>query len=96
MSKIAYVFPGQGSQSVGMMSDWGDYQAIIDAVFDEASERLGYDLRATVANGPEERLNQTEITQPAMLCAGVASWNSRPYSAVGVIPRRCTLRSTIR
>jgi len=74
MSKFAYVFPGQGSQSVGMMSDWGEHQPVVDAVFAEASARLGYDLAAVVADGPAERLNQTEVTQPAMLCAGVASW----------------------
>src|SRR5210317_245654 len=74
MSRFAYVFPGQGSQSVGMMSDWGKHQPIVDAVFAEASARLGYDLAAVVADGPAERLNQTEVTQPAMLCAGVASW----------------------
>lgn len=74
MSRFAYVFPGQGSQSVGMMSDWGEHQPIADAVFSEASARLGYDLSAVVADGPAERLNQTEVTQPAMLCAGVASW----------------------
>ena len=74
MTKTAYVFPGQGSQSVGMVSDWGEHQATVDGVFGEASERLGYDLRAVVADGPIERLNHTEVTQPAMLCAGVASW----------------------
>jgi [acyl-carrier-protein] S-malonyltransferase len=57
-----------------MMSDWGQHQPIVDAVFAEASARLGYDLAAVVAEGPPERLNQTEVTQPAMLCAGVASW----------------------
>lgn len=68
------MFPGQGSQSVGMMSAWGEHQPIVDAVFAEASARLGYDLAAVVTDGPAERLNQTEVTQPAMLCAGVASW----------------------
>jgi [acyl-carrier-protein] S-malonyltransferase len=57
-----------------MMSGWGKYQHVVDAVFAEASDRLGYDLAAVVADGPAERLNQTEVTQPAMLCAGVASW----------------------
>ena len=74
MTSFAYVFPGQGSQSVGMMSAWGPHQSIVTEVFAEASERLGYDLGAVVSGGPEEKLNQTEITQPAMLCAGVASW----------------------
>jgi [acyl-carrier-protein] S-malonyltransferase len=57
-----------------MMSEWGEHQPAVDAVFTEASDRLGYDLAAVVAEGPVERLNQTEVTQPAMLCAGVASW----------------------
>jgi [acyl-carrier-protein] S-malonyltransferase len=74
MTEFAYVFPGQGAQSVGMMSDWGSFQAIVSQVYEEASEALGYDLWSVVTNGPEDRLNQTELTQPAMLCAGVASW----------------------
>ena len=74
MIKYAYVFPGQGSQSVGMMAAWEDRQSIVDEVFATASEVLGYDLRSLVGNGPEEELNRTEVTQPAMLCAGVASW----------------------
>jgi [acyl-carrier-protein] S-malonyltransferase len=74
MIKSAVVFPGQGSQSVGMMTNWGDYQSTVTDVYAEASEVLGYDLWSLVSEGPEERLNQTEITQPAMLCAGVACW----------------------
>jgi [acyl-carrier-protein] S-malonyltransferase len=74
MTSFAYVFPGQGSQSVGMMSEWGDQQGIVDKVFAEASDALGYDLWSVTSEGPAEKLNQTEITQPAMLCAGVASW----------------------
>ena len=74
MTGFAYVFPGQGSQSVGMMADWGEHQGIVTDVFAQASEALGYDLWALTAEGPAERLNQTEVTQPAMLCAGVASW----------------------
>ncbi len=74
MTRLAYVFPGQGSQSVGMMTAWDDHQSTVDSVFDEASEALGYDLRALVRDGPEARLNQTEVTQPAMLCSGVASY----------------------
>jgi len=74
MTNYAYVFPGQGSQSVGMMTDWGDDQATVTDIFNEASDNLGYDLWSLVSNGPEDRLNQTRITQPAMLCAGVASW----------------------
>lgn len=74
MTNVAFVFPGQGSQSVGMMNDWGDYQPVVQAVFDQASEVLGYDLWKIVSRGPDIDLNQTEVTQPAMLCAGVASW----------------------
>ena len=74
MTSFAYVFPGQGSQSVGMMTEWGEQQPMVSEVFAEASDVLGYDLWAVTAEGPLERLNQTEVTQPAMLCAGVASW----------------------
>lgn len=74
MTNLAYVFPGQGSQSVGMMNAWEDYQSLVTEVFTEASEALGYDLWSLVSKGPEGALNQTEVTQPAMLCAGVASW----------------------
>lgn len=74
MTNYAYVFPGQGSQSVGMMTDWEDHQSTVDDIFAEASDSLGYDLGAVIAEGPEEQLNQTATTQPAMLCAGVASW----------------------
>lgn len=74
MSKNAIVFPGQGSQSLGMMTSWEDHQSTVHDLYAEASEALGYDLWAVVTEGPESKLNQTEITQPAMLCAGVASW----------------------
>ncbi len=74
MTKIAFVFPGQGAQSVGMMTAWGDYQSLVKDTYGQASDALGYDLWRLVSDGPEKRLNQTEITQPAMLCAGVASW----------------------
>jgi [acyl-carrier-protein] S-malonyltransferase len=74
MNHIAYVFPGQGSQSVGMMSAWEDHQSLVNEVFGEAADALGYDLWNIVSEGPEGALNQTEITQPAMLCSGVASW----------------------
>lgn len=74
MIEIAIVFPGQGSQSVGMMTDWGDYQNLVKDVYAQASEALGYDLWEVVCEGPAERLNATETTQPAMLCAGVACW----------------------
>lgn len=74
MSQIAYVFPGQGSQSVGMMTAWEDHQSLVSDVFAEAADTLGYDIWKIVSEGPEGALNQTEVTQPAMLCSGVASW----------------------
>jgi [acyl-carrier-protein] S-malonyltransferase len=70
---FAFVFPGQGSQSVGMMAAYGD-AAVIRATFDEASTTLGDDLWAMVAEGPAEALTQTVNTQPVMLTAGVAAW----------------------
>ena len=74
MPSFAYVFPGQGSQSIGMMAAWEQHQSTVSEVFEEASDVLDYDLWSVVVEGPEKRLNQTEVTQPAMLCAGVASW----------------------
>ncbi|MFN4342013.1 MAG: ACP S-malonyltransferase [Azonexus sp.] len=70
---FAFVFPGQGSQSVGMMAAYGD-AAIVRATFDEASAALGDDLWAMVAEGPAEVLAQTVNTQPVMLTAGIAAW----------------------
>ena len=70
--KIALVFPGQGSQTVGMLSELLADSQIAKATFAEASEALGYDLAALVLNGPEEELNQTHRTQPALLTASVA------------------------
>jgi len=72
MTQIAYIFPGQGSQSVGMMSEWGDHTALVKQLFDEASDVLDMNLLSIVQNGPVEELNQTHITQPAMLVSGVA------------------------
>lgn len=71
--KFAFVFPGQGSQSLGMMAAYGD-SAVIRAAFDEASQSLGRDLWQLVAEGPAEALSQTVNTQPLMLTAGVAVW----------------------
>ena len=70
---FAFVFPGQGSQSVGMMAAYGD-AAVVRATFDEASAALGDDLWAMVAEGPAEVLTQTVNTQPVMLTAGIAAW----------------------
>ncbi|MGK0339037.1 MAG: [acyl-carrier-protein] S-malonyltransferase [Candidatus Azotimanducaceae bacterium] len=74
MGKLAYVFPGQGSQSVGMLSDLATEQVLIEETFAEASEALGYDLWKLIQSGPEDKLNQTEFTQPALLSASVAIW----------------------
>ena len=70
---FAFVFPGQGSQSVGMMAAYGD-AAVVRATFDEASTALGDDLWSMVAEGPAEVLTQTVNTQPVMLTAGIAAW----------------------
>ncbi len=78
--KLAFVFPGQGSQSVGMMKDWGD-RAEVRATFAEASDTLGQDLWALVTGGPVDLLNQTVNTQPAMLAADIAVW--RVWQAAG-------------
>ncbi|WP_294844755.1 ACP S-malonyltransferase [uncultured Gilliamella sp.] len=72
MTKFAMVFPGQGSQSVGMLKDLADNYPIVKATFDEASEVLGYDLWALVQDGPAEELNKTWQTQPALLASSVA------------------------
>jgi [acyl-carrier-protein] S-malonyltransferase len=71
---LAFVFPGQGSQSEGMLSDLAAEFSEVEATFREAAEVLGYDLWDIVQNGPADKLNSTDITQPAMLAAGVAVW----------------------
>ena len=82
---IAFVFPGQGSQSLGMLSAFAQQSGQIQATFAEASEILGFDLWKLCQEGPAEALNATETTQPAMLAAGVATyrlWRERG----GVVP----------
>ena len=78
--KLAFVFPGQGSQSVGMMQGWAD-RTEVRATFAEASDALGQDLWALVTDGPADLLNQTVNTQPAMLAADIAAW--RVWLAAG-------------
>lgn len=73
-NKIAFVFPGQGSQSVGMLAELATQYSIVEATFNEASKVLGFDLWQLVQQGPVEALNKTEITQPALLAASVAIW----------------------
>ena len=72
--KLAFVFPGQGSQSLGMMADLARAFPVVGETFGEASSILGYDLWQLVQQGPEQELNRTDKTQPAMLTAGVATW----------------------
>ena len=73
---LAFVFPGQGSQSLGMLADLATAQPLVRDTFAEASEGAGIDLWALAQQGPEEQLNQTEYTQPALLAAGVAVWRT--------------------
>jgi len=72
--KTAYVFPGQGSQSVGMLSDIESSFPQVKSIFEQASDILGYDMRALIIDGPAEKLNKTEFTQPALLTASYAIW----------------------
>lgn len=71
---FAFVFPGQGSQSVGMLAALAAAEPLVQETFAEASAVLGYDLWQLCQSGPEEQLGATERTQPAMLTAGVATW----------------------
>ena len=73
-NQLAFVFPGQGSQSVGMLTEMAEAYPDIKGTFAQASDVLGLDLWSMVADGPVEALNQTHNTQPAMLAAGVALW----------------------
>lgn len=75
MTPFAFVFPGQGSQSVGMLDAWGDHPAVRETLA-EASAALGEDLGALIATGPKETLALTTNTQPVMLVAGVACWRA--------------------
>lgn len=75
MTRFAFVFPGQGSQSVGMLDAWGDHPAV-RATLDEASQALGEDIAALIARGPKEQLDLTANTQPVMLTAAIAAWRA--------------------
>ena len=72
MTKFAMVFPGQGSQAVGMLKDLAENYSVVKSTFDEASQVLGYDLWTLVQDGPADELNKTWQTQPALLAASVA------------------------
>ncbi|MCQ4317512.1 [acyl-carrier-protein] S-malonyltransferase [Stutzerimonas zhaodongensis] len=73
-ASVAFVFPGQGSQALGMLAEHGAQQPLIIDTFAEASSALGYDLWSLCQQGPEEQLNQTDKTQPAILAASIALW----------------------
>lgn len=75
MTSFAFVFPGQGSQAVGMLDAWGDHPAV-RATLEEASAALGEDIAALIAGGPKEQLDLTTNTQPVMLTAAVACWRA--------------------
>ncbi|GLQ97480.1 ACP S-malonyltransferase [Dyella mobilis] len=75
-ASLAFVFPGQGSQSVGMLADLAAAHPDVKATFDEASQGAGVDLWALSQQGPEDQLNRTENTQPALLAASVAVWRA--------------------
>ena len=80
MKNFAFVFPGQGSQSVGMLDAWGDHPAVLETL-KEASDALNEDISALIKDGPKEALAMTTNTQPVMLVAGVAAW--RVWQAEG-------------
>ncbi|HEY9023073.1 MAG TPA: ACP S-malonyltransferase [Burkholderiaceae bacterium] len=80
MTAFAFVFPGQGSQSVGMLDAWGDHPAVASTLA-EASAALGEDIGRLIHEGPKERLDLTTNTQPVMLTAGIAAW--RAWQAEG-------------
>jgi [acyl-carrier-protein] S-malonyltransferase len=82
---IAFLFPGQGSQAVGMGKELAEKYPIARQTFDEANDALGYKLSQLCFEGPEEKLRMTEITQPAILTASVAAW--RVLNEKGLTPR---------
>ena len=75
MTSFAFVFPGQGSQAVGMLDAWGDHPAV-RATLEEASTALGEDIAQLIAAGPKDQLDLTTNTQPVMLTAAIAAWRA--------------------
>jgi len=71
---LGFIFPGQGSQSIGMLAALAEAHPVVQQTFSAASEALGFDLWQLVQDGPEEKLNETQNTQPALLSASVATW----------------------
>ncbi|MBC7730453.1 MAG: ACP S-malonyltransferase [Bacteriovorax sp.] len=87
MKTFAFVFPGQGSQSVGMLDAWGDHP-VVRQTMQEASDALDLDLQRLIREGPKEQLDLTTTTQPVMLAAGIAcyrAWMSETHSAPAVV-----------
>jgi [acyl-carrier-protein] S-malonyltransferase len=84
MEKTAFLFPGQGSQSVGMGRDLVEKHTVAAETFDTADRVLGYDLSEICFRGPEEKLKETRYTQPAILAHSIAAW--RVIDAAGVVP----------
>lgn len=82
----AVLFPGQGSQAVGMLQTLGAAHAVVGETYAEASEALGFDLATLVREGPKEELDRTEFTQPALVAAGIAVWRAW-RAAGGALPR---------
>ena len=75
-AQLAFVFPGQGSQKVGMLADIAEQYPIVRETFAQAAAALGYDIWALIQQGPQEELNLTEKTQPILLTASVALWRA--------------------
>ena len=91
MKPFAFVFPGQGSQSVGMLDAWGDHPAVA-ATLAEASDALHEDLAALIHNGPKEQLDLTANTQPVMLTAAIACYRAW-LAEGGDVPQAVAIRS---
>jgi [acyl-carrier-protein] S-malonyltransferase len=81
MSQVAFLFPGQGSQTVGMLAELAQQSPLVESTFAEASESAGVDLWEIISAGPKDKLDQTEITQPAMLAADISCW--RVWKSLG-------------